>query len=96
MKALGGHTGDPDAAGLNGQDLVDGLVGKQTLKLHAHLVKQFHIHQMVEKAVHLQHIALGQNAVLADTIFQQFHRYANSFSLCDLSSLGSKGIDQHS
>ena len=73
VKALCRHTGDADAAGLDGQDFVDGLIRKQALELHAHLVEQLDIHEMIQEAVHLQHVTLGQDSVPANPLFQQFH-----------------------
>ena len=62
---LAGHNSrNADAAGLDGQHLVDGFAGKQPLPLPCHLPEQGDIHLMIDKAVHLQHIALADDPVL--------------------------------
>ena len=65
---------DADAAGLDGEHLVDGLARKQALPLPCHLAEQRDVHLVVDKAVHLEHVAFAHNAVLADTIFQHLHK----------------------
>ena len=73
IELAGDHGSDADAAGLDGQHLVDGLARKQTLPLLCHLPEQRDIHLMIDKAVHLQHIALADDAVSPNPIFQQSH-----------------------
>ena len=62
-----------DAAGLDGEHLVDGLAGKQALPLLCHFTEQRNIHLVVDKAVYLEHVALAYNTILADTFFQHLH-----------------------
>ena len=79
---LTGHNGgNADAAGLDGEHLVDGLARKQALPLPGHLAEQRDIHLMVDKAVNLEHIPFAHNAVCADTIFQHLHKQSLSSSL---------------
>ena len=49
VEVLGHHAGDPDAGGLDGQDLVDLTAGKPPLELLANLSKQLHVHLVVQK-----------------------------------------------
>ena len=68
------HSRNADAAGLDGEHFVDGLARKQALPLPRHLTEQWDVHLVVDKAVHLEYVALAHNAVLADTIFQHLHK----------------------
>ena len=67
------HGGDADARRLDGEDLVDGRVGEQTLELLAHLVEQVDVHLVVQKAVHLQNAFRLHHTVAPDALFKQFH-----------------------
>ena len=67
------HGCNADAAGLDGEHLVDGLAGKQALPLLCHFTEQRNIHLVVDKAVYLEHVALAYNTILADTFFQHLH-----------------------
>lgn len=63
------QAGHADARRLDGQDLVDGPVGKKLLELLAQLADERHIDLVVQETVHLQHIAalddtIGQNLLL--------------------------------
>ena len=73
IELAGDHCCNADAAGFNGQHFVDGLACKQALPLFCHLAEQRDVHLVVDEAVHLQHVALAHDAVLANPIFQQFH-----------------------
>ena len=73
IELAGNHGGNADAAGLNGQHLVDGLACKQALPLLCHLAEQGDVHLVVDEAVHLQHIALAHDPVFLNAFFQQFH-----------------------
>ena len=74
---LAGHDGrDADAAGLDGQHLVDGLARKKAFPFPGHLPEQGDVHLVVDKAVYLQHPALADDAVFADALFQTFHALA--------------------
>ena len=55
--------GDADAGGLDGYDLVDILTGKAALELRTHLIKQFNVHLMIEKAVYLEYVSFFNDAV---------------------------------
>ena len=74
VQLAGYHSRNADAAGLDGEHLIDGLARKQALPLPCHLAEQRNVHLVVDKAVHLEHVALAHNAVLADTIFQHLHK----------------------
>ena len=74
VQLAGYHSRNADAAGLDGQHLIDRLARKQALPLPCHLAEQRDVHLVVDKAVHLEHVALAHNAVLADTIFQHLHK----------------------
>ena len=73
MEKLRAHAGDADPRRLNGQDLGDGAVPEQTQKLLPNLIKQLHVHLMVQKAVHFEHAALPNPAVLPDAILHELH-----------------------
>ena len=74
---LAGHDGcNANAAGLDGEHLVDGLACKQALPLLCHLPEQRNVHLVVDKAIHLEHIALAYDTILANTIFQHLHSAA--------------------
>ena len=74
VQLAGHHSRNADAAGFDGENLVDGLARKQALPLPCHLAEQRDVHLVVDKAVHLEHVAFAHNAVLADTIFQHLHK----------------------
>ena len=78
VELAGHHGGNANAAGLDGEHLVDGLAIKQALPLPGHLLEQWDVHLVVDETVYLEHIALADNAVLADAIFQHFHNSARS------------------
>ena len=65
-----------NAAGLDGEHLVDGLACKQALPLLCHLPEQRNVHLVVDKAIHLEHIALAYDTIFANTIFQHLHSAA--------------------
>ena len=71
---LADDRGDADAGGLDGEDLVDGLVGEVALPFARHLDEELDVHLMVEERVDLQHVAVLHHAVLADAILQKLHR----------------------
>ena len=73
VELAGHHSRDADAAGLDGEHLVDGLAIEQALPLLCHLAEQRNVHLMVDEAVHLEHVALTDDAVFADAVFQHFH-----------------------
>ena len=73
VELAGHHSRDADAAGLDGEHLVDGLARKQALPLLGHLPEQRDVHLVVDEAVHLQHVAFADDAVFADAVFQHFH-----------------------
>ena len=56
------------------ENLVDSQPVEQALPFLAHLLIQFHIHLMVEKAVYLQDIRIYDHSVLPDPILQHFHK----------------------
>ena len=63
------QAGHADTRRLDGQDLVDGPVGKEPLELSAQLAEERYIDLVVQETVHLQHIAalddaVGQNLLL--------------------------------
>ena len=70
---LRGHAGDADARRLNGQNLVDPRSGEQPRPLPPHGRKQLHVHLVVEKAVHLEHLCVLHNAVPAYALLQLPH-----------------------
>ena len=76
---LGGDGGNSDAAGLDGEDLVDAPVGEQAAEFLADLLQKPDVHLVVQKAVHLQNISFLNHAVGQDTLFQQFHPLTGSF-----------------
>ena len=39
------------------------------------VLKERHVHLMVQKAVHLQHAALSDDAILPDAVLELFHMY---------------------
>ncbi len=57
-------------------NLVDGLACKQALPLLCHLPEQRNVHLVVDKAIHLEHIALAYDTIFANTIFQHLHSAA--------------------
>ena len=67
------ETGDADAGGLNGQHLGDGLIGKPAVKFPADLLHQGNIHLVIQKAIHLQHIAGLYDSVFRDSLLQKVH-----------------------
>ena len=73
IKKLRSHARDPDPRCLDGQNLGNSAVSKQAQELPAHVLKQFYIHLVVEKAVHLQHAALPDLSVGADALLQLLH-----------------------
>ena len=73
VELAGHHSRDADAAGLDGEHLVDGFAVEQALPLLCHLAEQRDVHLMVDEAVHLEHVALTDDAVFADAVFQHFH-----------------------
>ena len=73
VELTGHHSRDADAAGLDGEHLVDGFAVEQALPLLCHLAEQRDVHLMVDEAVHLEHVALTDDAVFADAVFQHFH-----------------------
>ena len=75
LKILGRDAGNADAGGLNGQNLGHAAVPKQPEKLLADILKERHVHLMVQKAVHLQHAALSDDAILPDAVLELFHMY---------------------
>ena len=70
IKVLCNHDRNTDARCLDGQNLVDALTVKTAAKLLSDLIQQTNIHLMIQKAVHLQHIALFYVAILQDSLFQ--------------------------
>ena len=72
------HARQAYAAGLDGENLVDGSIGEQARPLGAHVVEQLRIALMVKERIHLQHAPGLDDAVLANTIFKLLH-YSVSF-----------------
>ena len=72
-KLLGHKAGDTDAGSLDGQHLGDVLIRETAVKFPSDLLQQRHIHLVIEEAVHLQHIAGLDDAVLHDPFFQKIH-----------------------
>ena len=64
---------DADAGCLDGQNLVDLLPCKPAAELFSDLVQQADVHLVVQKAVHLQHVALFYLSILQNSLFQFFH-----------------------
>ena len=77
----GRHAGDGDAGGLDGQNLVDPVIGKNPVKLGADGIQQFHIQLMVQKAIHFQNIARAHLTVAQNPFFHQFHKKAPFLTL---------------
>ena len=69
---------DGNAGGLDGQHLGNGQTRKAAQKLLRDLIDQRHVHLMIQKAVHLQHITFFDDTVPQDPFFENFH---NSTSL---------------
>ena len=67
------HAGDGDARRLDGDDLVDAVAAEDAVELGADGVQQLHIQLMIQKAVHLQHIAGPDLTLAQDALLQQFH-----------------------
>ena len=76
-----GNDGNTDAAGLDGEDLVDGRIGIEALEFRAHLVKEQHIHLMIDETVHLEDASRFNDTFLANPFFQQLHVIQPLFSL---------------
>lgn len=53
--------------------LLMGEICVETLEFGAHLVKEHHIHLMIDEAIHLEDTSRFYNAFLADPLFQQLH-----------------------
>ena len=64
---------DGDAAGLDGQDLVDSRAGIQAGDLFSHLPEEAGVDPLVEEGAHLQHPAGEHLALGADFFFHQTH-----------------------
>ena len=79
MKKLRRDTSDPDAGGLDGQNLVHAAVGEPALEFFADLLKKGNIHLMVQKTVHLQHIVPLHDPVLTDPLLEKLHFQSPSF-----------------
>jgi hypothetical protein len=73
VKKLRRDTSDPDAGGLDGQNLVHAAVPEQTVKLLSNFRKKGNVHLVVQKAVHLEHVRPFDHAILTDALFQKFH-----------------------
>ena len=70
---LGGNAGNADAGRLDRQDFVDALALKQACPFGAHLVVQRHVALVVEEVVDFQDVALTDDAVLANAVFELLH-----------------------
>ena len=75
------HAGDGDAGGFDREDLVDAGPVKNAAELRPDRIQKFHIQLVVQKAVHLEHVAGPDLALLPDTLFQQLHNAAFPLSV---------------
>mgnify|MGYP003068492328 CR=1 FL=1 len=73
VEVLGRDAGNADAGSLDGEDLVDGCVGIEALEFRAHLVKEQHIHLMIDETVHLEDASRFNDTFLTNPFFQQLH-----------------------
>ena len=64
------HAGDGDAGRLDRQDLVDAVVFKNAVEFGPDRIQQLDVQLVVQKAVHLQHIAGADLPLLQNTLFQ--------------------------
>ena len=67
------HDADGDARGLDSQDAVDARILEEARELLAHRLREFRVNLVIEERVDLEHIARQHDAVLLDSLFQQFH-----------------------
>ena len=81
VELAGHHSRDADAAGLDGEHLVNWLARKQALPLPGHLAEQRDIHLMVDKVIDLQDAAFQTFSIAENPLLQGFHNtfYLNSF-----------------
>ena len=73
VEARGCDAGNANARGLDGQNLVDRPAGKAPRPLVTHVRVQRDIALVIEKAVHLEHIALADDALLLDPLLELPH-----------------------
>ena len=64
------HAGDGDAGRLDRQDLVDAVVFKNAVEFGPDRIQQLDVQLVVQKTVHLQHIAGADLPLLQNTLFQ--------------------------
>ena len=67
------HDANGDARGLDSQDAVEARILEEARELLAHRLREFRVNLMIEERVDLEHIARQHDAVLLDSLFQQFH-----------------------
>ena len=73
IEVLGRNAGDADAGGLDRQDLINALALEQARPLGAHLVVKGDIALVVEEVVDFQDVALTDDAVLTNAVFELLH-----------------------
>ena len=73
VEVLRGDARDAYAGGLDGEYLVDALIGEAPAEFLAHLVDERNVHLVVEEAVHLEDVSLLDNAVFSDSVLKKLH-----------------------
>ena len=64
LKIFGGGAGNGDPRRLDSQDLRHPHALKPTVKLLADPIQQLHVHLVIQKAVHLQHVPFLYDSIL--------------------------------
>ena len=73
----GNRNRDGNAGGFDGQNLCDLLVAEAALEFPSDFIEQLHIHLMIQKSVHLQHIAGFDDAVLQNSLLLKVHNHTS-------------------
>ena len=67
------HDADGDARRLDGQDAVNVRIAEEARELLAHRLRELRVNLVIEERIDFKHIARQHDAVLLDSLFQQFH-----------------------